>query len=68
MPIWLKGLISAFIGGIINSIAVMYVDPDNFNFNELGKVGIIAIISGVVGAAFYLKQSPIIIDREIEKF
>jgi hypothetical protein len=56
---WLKGLLSAVIGGMANSITVMIVEPINFNLDEgLSKVLTIALVSGLVSAAMYLKQSP----------
>jgi hypothetical protein len=58
--LWGKGLVAAFIGGAANSVSVMIVDPVAFNLNEgVSKVGTVALVSGVVSAALYLKQSPI---------
>ena len=57
---WLKGLISAVIGGAANSITVMVVDPIAFNLQEgAGKLGMVALVSAIVAAAMYLKQSPL---------
>ncbi len=57
---WVKGLISAIIGAAANSITVMIVDPTNFNLGAgLPKLGSVAIVSAVVAAAMYLKQSPL---------
>ena len=57
---WLKGLISAVIGGAANSITVMIVDPIAFNLNEgSGKLGVVALVSALLAAAMYLKQSPL---------
>ena len=57
---WLKGLISAIIGAVANSITVMIVDPQAFNLtNNVGKLGMVAIVSAIVAAALYLKQSPL---------
>ena len=57
---WLRGLISAVIGGAANSITVMIVDPQSFNLEDgLGKVGSVALISAVVAAAMYLRKSPL---------
>lgn len=57
---WLKGLASAIIGAAANSITVIIVDPTNFNLAEgLGKVGAVAIVSAIVAAGMYLKQSPL---------
>jgi len=57
---WLKGLISAVIGGAANSITVMIVDPIAFNLNEgASKLGVVALVSAILAAAMYLKQSPL---------
>lgn len=58
--LWLKGLISAVIGGAANSICLMIADPLTFNLGEgLGKLETVAIVSAIVSAAMYLKQSPL---------
>jgi len=58
--LWLKGLISAVIGGAANSIVLMIADPQTFNLAEgLPKLKMVAIVSAIVSAAMYLKQSPI---------
>lgn len=57
---WTKGLISAIIGGAANSVTVMIVDPLAFNMQEgFGKLGMVALVSAIVAAAMYLKQSPL---------
>lgn len=56
---WLKGLIAAVVGGVANTITVMVVDPAAFNLDDLPKLGKVAIVSAILSAAFYLKQSPI---------
>lgn len=57
---WIKGLISAIIGGAANSITVMIVDPLAFNMQDgAGKLGMVALVSAIVAAAMYLKQSPL---------
>jgi len=57
---WAKGLISAIIGGAANSITVMIVDPIAFNMQDsAGKLGMVALVSAIVAAAMYLKQSPL---------
>lgn len=57
---WIKGLVSAIIGGAANSVTVMIVEPTQFNFQEgLGKLGAVALISAIVAAGMYLKKSPL---------
>ncbi len=58
--LWLKGLVSAIIGGAANSIALMIADPQTYNLQAgLGKLETVAITSALLSAAMYLKQSPI---------
>jgi hypothetical protein len=60
LGVWLKGLLAAVIGGAANSVAVMIADPQSFNFNDgAARLGIVAAVSAVFSAAFYLKQSPL---------
>ena len=57
---WLKGLISAIIGGAASSVTVMAIDPMQFNVNEgLTKLGTVALVNTIIAAALYLKQSPL---------
>lgn len=58
--LWLKGLISAIIGAFCNSIVLMIADPQTFNLSTgANKVLTVAIVSAIVAAAMYLKQSPL---------
>ncbi len=58
--IWLKGLISAIISGAAGSIGPMVAAPNEFNFGAgLNKLLTIAAISGLIGLANYLKDSPL---------
>ena len=57
---WGKGLISAVIGGAANAITVAIVDPIAFNLQEgASKLISVAVVSAIVAAAMYLKQSPL---------
>ena len=57
---WLKGLIAAIIGGAANAVTVIAIDPLQFNLGEgLSKLGTVALVSAIVNAAMYLKQSPL---------
>lgn len=57
---WLRGLIGASIGGSANAITLLVVDPMKFNLADGWKNLLSAVvISGVVSAALYLKQSPV---------
>jgi hypothetical protein len=58
--LWIRGLIAAVIAGASNAVTVMVVDPLQFNLDGgLGKVGKVALVSALVGAALYLKQHPV---------
>jgi hypothetical protein len=62
---WLKGLLSAIIGGAANSITVAVVEPASFNLGEgLPKLVSVAAVSAIVAAAMYLKQSPLPGDKD----
>jgi hypothetical protein len=62
---WLLGLLSAVIGGAATAISMVVVDPMTYNIHEgWNKLLEVAIVSGVVSAAFYLKQSPVPKDPE----
>ena len=57
---WIKGLISAIIGGAANSVTVMVIEPTQFNLGEgIGKLGTVAAVSAIIAAALYLKKSPL---------
>jgi hypothetical protein len=60
--VWLKGLAAAVISSAANSISVLVADPRNFGPNDAGglkRLAIVALVSAIVGAAMYLKQSPV---------
>ena len=57
---WLRGLISAGIGGGSTAITTMVVAPETFNIEEgLSKLLTVAGISAIVSVANYLKSSPL---------
>jgi len=57
---WLHGLLGAFIQSGATAISVMAIDPSKFNLNEgLANLGKLALVSGIIGAALYLKSSPV---------
>ena len=53
--IWLKGLVSAVISGGATGIAAALSAPQPYGFKNYF---IVMFTAGVVGAALYLKQSP----------
>jgi len=58
---WLKGLVAAIITGVANAFLASMVSPETFNATPEGlkKLGTMLVLSGALGAATYLKQSPI---------
>lgn len=58
--IWLKGLVAAIISSAASAVTVAIIDPTDFNFTT-GLSNLLAVIgaSALVGAALYLKQSPL---------
>ena len=57
--LWLRGLIAAVINGASSTLAVMVIDPLDFNLETgLLKLGKVAFVSGLMGAFIYLKQHP----------
>ncbi len=67
--VWLKGLIAATVSGGANGLTTgftaMGVDPEHFNLqsrgigNTLLLAGASALMASILGAAAYLKQSPV---------
>lgn len=68
--IWLHRLFAAFIGGgagaIVSGLTSMGIAPDKFNVTTLkgflcvlGMMAANFIVSGILSAMFYLKQSPL---------
>jgi hypothetical protein len=56
---WLKGLIAAIISGVSGAVLVVIGDAATGTTLDWKRVGTVAVIAAVVGAAGYLKQSPI---------
>jgi hypothetical protein len=66
--IWLKGIAAAGIAGgangVITGFAAVGIDPAHFNLqaglhSTLAIAGVSALMSGIIGIAAYLKQSPL---------
>ena len=66
--IWLRGLLAASISGISNGLttglSANMIAPSSFNMGDglvstMQLVAVSSVISGVLGAAAYLKQSPL---------
>jgi hypothetical protein len=68
VELWLKGLLAAAIAGAANGVitgfAAVGIDPAHFNLQAglkatLGIASVSALMSGIIGVAAYLKQSPL---------
>lgn len=68
LEVWAKGLLAAAIAGAANGVitgfAAMGIDPQHFNLqaglkSTLAIAGVSAMMSGMIGVAAYLKQSPL---------
>jgi hypothetical protein len=66
--IWIKGIVAAGISGAANGVvtgfAAIGIDPNHFNLaaglaNTFEIGGLSAAISGILGVALYLRQSPL---------
>jgi hypothetical protein len=66
--VWWRGLIAAAIAGCANGVitgfAAVGIDPSHFNLQAglratLAIAGVSAVMSGIIGVAAYLKQSPL---------
>ena len=68
LEIWIRGLFAASIAGgangVITGFAAVGIDPTHFNLRAglkptLAIAGVSAAMSAIIGAAAYLKQSPL---------
>jgi hypothetical protein len=68
LEIWLKGIVAAGVAGgangVITGFAAVGIDPAHFNLqaglrSTLAIAGVSALMSGIIGIAAYLKQSPL---------
>jgi|GEM_PF-2704356 hypothetical protein len=66
--LWLRGLSAAIIGGGANAVTAMVVEPTKFNFVEgWPSLWHFTVVSMVVSAALYLKQSPVPPEEDVEE-
>lgn len=63
---WLHGLGAAFIGGFATALAATQVDAKAFNLSGDGLMNLLklGLFSGILNAAFYLKQSPLPVEEK----
>ena len=57
--VWAYSMGASVIGGAASTAAAMIVDPKAFNFDDLPKLGKLAIAGAVISLVFFLKQSPL---------
>jgi len=58
---WINGLLRGVIAAGANTLLVLFADPEHFSPSVSGglkHLGMIALWSGIAGAAFYLKANP----------
>lgn len=67
--VWVRGLVAAAVAAGSNAITVMIVEPAHFNMADgLDKVGKVALVSAIVGAALYLKEHPLpTVEEQLEE-
>lgn len=68
LELWAKGLLAAAIAGAANGVitgfAAVGIDPQHFNLQAgikptMAIAVVSALMSGIIGVAAYLKQSPL---------
>jgi len=66
--VWIYGLLGACFNGGINSIGVLFIAPESFNFSNAGlkKLGELFAVGAIVGAYLYCKQSPVNLTKLVE--
>lgn len=66
--IWIRGILAAGVSGgangVVTGFAAIGIDPNHFNLADgfhhtLAIGGVSAAISGILGVALYLRQSPL---------
>lgn len=54
---WIRGLAAATVGGVANAVTMIIVDPEQFNLHAgWPSLWRAAVVSGILNAAFYLKE------------
>ncbi len=66
---WLYGLIGASFNGGINTVGVLFIAPESFNFTNEGlkKLGELFAVGAIAGCYLYCKQSPLKISNDTKK-
>jgi hypothetical protein len=61
---WLRGLLSALFSGCAGVLGPIAVDPTDFNFQEPGKLMIVAGWFAAIGVINFLAKSPLPDDED----
>ena len=57
---WVRGLVAAVVNGFASGVVLIVADPLDFNLHDgLSKLLTTSAVLGLLGAANYLKQSPV---------
>ena len=59
---WVKGLVSAAISAGSAAVALIIVDPMDYNLADpeaAKRLGVVCAVSAIIAIANYLKQSPL---------
>jgi hypothetical protein len=57
---WLNGLIAAIVNGAASGVVLIIAEPQHFNLQAgLPKLASTSALLGLLGAANYLKNSPV---------
>jgi hypothetical protein len=60
VKLWLYGLASTVISGAAGAIAVVVVDPKDFNLDEgFGRLLTVAAVMGIIALFNYLQRHPV---------
>lgn len=60
LKVWLYGLFSAVISSAAGCVAIMAVDPHDFNLGTgLPKLGSVAVVLAIIAMANYLQKHPL---------
>lgn len=55
---WLDGILRALFSGVSGVFGVMIVDPTDFNFSEIDKLGAVAALMGTFRIVEFLAKTP----------
>lgn len=57
---WLKGLLSVAVSSAAGGVAIVIVDPSNFNLHTgMSKLLEVCVTLAIIHAALYLQHSPL---------